>query len=1256
MYKHFFSICILSCLTFLASAQTTIVGWEFHGNTNMNNQGTCQNSNISVSGPGWFNSSVGCDNGQELMTQTWGGSKAWITSSFTTVGYENITASFWNKSFGGGPKGTFFFEYDIGNGWVRVFTYNQVANGNCESWVKKTNEPLPAEVANQPSVRLRWAGGTTADGGNRIDNIFVKGTRLCDLNITSVVALKPTCPGTNTGKIRITVDCPSCCGLLYSINNGSSYRSSPNFNNLDIGEYRIKVISTGDSGAGCSLFYPGNPVVITTTPDGPPSALCNDFIVSLDDTGNKILSGDDIGGGSIDDCEIDSKILSKTSFDCSDVGSEVVTLTVTDSGGQTDDCNATVTIEDKVAPTMACQNATVQLDGNGSASITTSDIDNGSSDACGIASVILDITDFTCDDVGEHTVTLTATDFNNNVNTCTATVTVQDNVAPVALCKEDFTFTFSDFNETAGRPLQQDEINAGSFDACTNLGLNHLSLSDNSTLTCSSVGENVITLTVTDDAGNSSTCQTIVTVEAAPQPAVCQDITVNVTSGSVPLIPQYFIPYSITNPDNFPPCLARFHPDFSIDRNIFECGDLGSHTVTLTVTDYLGRVSSCTSNVTVIDDGISNLQCGTVNVTMEEGQTQVIDLTNYYSASDYCGGISSLAAGQESIILSCDDYGQTLIPVTATDENGNVGTCNIEINVSSTWRAACEDITVELNENNQASIGISDVGSYGAPCSQDPNIPDYEQYLQFRLYQNSTDVSTGVTFGLQDVGAHTYQLLVNDTREPGLAPLNCFAQVTVIENQAPEAVCQDIAVELNENGSVTITPGQVDGGSNDPDGISSMALDITDFTCNNIGVNTVTLTVFDQNGNQDICDARVTVSDNISPTITCPANVSVSADQGTCAATNVSLGTPATNDNCGGATAANDAPASFPVGTTTVSWTVTDATGNTGACTQTVTVTDDEAPVALCQDISVSLDEYDNANITAVQVSNSSSDNCGSLGLSLDQTTFDCNNLYEQTVTLTVTDAAGNSSTCTAIVFVIDQDGDGICSDVDNCPAVYNPAQDDYDQDELGDVCDSDVNINGVADNLTVYIEGLNLSSSIERTLTRRLDLAVYRFCNGSVNVAISSLNSVISYTQYQSGNGIPADAAAYIIAQVEILIDDLNSGIVVCSQARAATLPVAPSQVVKSERYHLEAYPNPFSHQVKMDFFLPEAGQVMMNIFNLQGQLIRELHNGQLDAGDHQKQWDGTDAGGKQLPSGMYLVKLKVGKEVLNKRLVMQQ
>ena len=63
-----------------------------------------------------------------------------------------------------------------------------------------------------------------------------------------------------------------------------------------------------------------------------------------------------------------------------------------------------------------------------------------------------------------------------------------------------------------------------------------------------------------------------------------------------------------------------------------------------------------------------------------------------------------------------------------------------------------------------------------------------------------------------------------------------------------------------------------------------------------------------------------------------------------------------------------------------------------------------------------------------------------------------------------------------------------------------------------------------------------------------------------------------------------------------------------------------------------------------------------MMNIFNLQGQLIRELHNGQLDAGDHQKQWDGTDAGGKQLPSGMYLVKLKVGKEVLNKRLVMQQ
>ncbi|MBK7408034.1 MAG: hypothetical protein IPJ40_08155 [Saprospirales bacterium] len=62
-------------------------------------------------------------------------------------------------------------------------------------------------------------------------------------------------------------------------------------------------------------------------------------------------------------------------------------------------------------------------------------MNNGSTDACGIASLALDQVDFDCTDVGPNTVTLTVTDVNGNSNTCTATITVEDNVAPEALCQ-----------------------------------------------------------------------------------------------------------------------------------------------------------------------------------------------------------------------------------------------------------------------------------------------------------------------------------------------------------------------------------------------------------------------------------------------------------------------------------------------------------------------------------------------------------------------------------------------------------------------------------------------------------------------------------------------------------------------------------------------------------------------------------------------------------------------------------------------------
>ncbi|MEO0497758.1 MAG: hypothetical protein AAF141_10370, partial [Pseudomonadota bacterium] len=103
-----------------------------------------------------------------------------------------------------------------------------------------------------------------------------------------------------------------------------------------------------------------------------------------------MIAAAQIDNGSNDACGITSMTLDTTIFDCSDVGSNTVTLTVTDTNGNVDSCTATVTVEDNVQPTVVCQDIKVQLDTTGNATITASQIDNGSNDACGIASMVLD--------------------------------------------------------------------------------------------------------------------------------------------------------------------------------------------------------------------------------------------------------------------------------------------------------------------------------------------------------------------------------------------------------------------------------------------------------------------------------------------------------------------------------------------------------------------------------------------------------------------------------------------------------------------------------------------------------------------------------------------------------------------------------------------------------------------------------------------------------------------------------------------------
>ena len=326
----------------------------------------------------------------------------------------------------------------------------------------------------------------------------------------------------------------------------------------------------------------------------PPVAVCQNITAYLNGSGTVTISPSDIDGGSTDNVGITSYSASNTSFDCSDIGLNTSTLTVMDAVGLSDACSAIITVIDSTAPNAVCQNITVYLDGSGSASIVTGDIDAGSSDNCSIASMAISQSAFTCANLGANSVTLTVTDPSSNIGSCTATVTVIDSIPPTAIC-QDLTVYLDGSGTTSIVPS---DVNASSNDNCS---VASMSISPSS-FNCADIGSNTVTLTVTDAGGNSATCTSTVTVVDSIAPvALCQDLTIYLDgSGNAS------ITATDVNASSFDNCSLA---GISVTPSSFTCANVGANTVSFTATDISGNTSSCSATVTVIDSTPPTASC-----------------------------------------------------------------------------------------------------------------------------------------------------------------------------------------------------------------------------------------------------------------------------------------------------------------------------------------------------------------------------------------------------------------------------------------------------------------------------------------------------------------------------------------------------------------------------------------------------------------------------------------------------------------------
>jgi flagellar hook assembly protein FlgD len=78
-----------------------------------------------------------------------------------------------------------------------------------------------------------------------------------------------------------------------------------------------------------------------------------------------------------------------------------------------------------------------------------------------------------------------------------------------------------------------------------------------------------------------------------------------------------------------------------------------------------------------------------------------------------------------------------------------------------------------------------------------------------------------------------------------------------------------------------------------------------------------------------------------------------------------------------------------------------------------------------------------------------------------------------------------------------------------------------------------------------------------------------------------------------------------------------------------------------------LQNYPNPFNPETKIEYHLPCPSEVRLMIYDIRGQLVRELIQGEKPAGYHEVIWDSRNSAGQNVAAGIYIYKIEMrGKE----------
>jgi hypothetical protein len=460
------------------------------------------------------------------------------------------------------------------------------------------------------------------------------------------------------------------------------------------------------------------------------------------------------------------------------------------------------------------------------------------------------------------------------------------------------------------------------------------------------------------------------------------------------------------------------------------------------------------------------------------------------------------------------------------------------------------------------------------------------------------------------------------------------------------------------------------------------------------GPTTVTWTVTDASGNVATATQTVTVVDKERPVLTVPAPLTRSTDATSCAATTGAwLGSATASDNCSGVlTLTNDAPASFPLGTTTVTYQAVDAAGNIATATQLVTITNATpvinvvsgpvGPLPLSTTVTMTASFTDN-NLTAATWT--WDDGTSSPG-TISGATVSGSHTYLSPgvnhVLLTITDACGLTATKTFDYVVVYDPNGGF---VTGGGWILSPVNTTLPYMQVGGKATfgfvakyAKGSTSQVDGNTEFQFQAGNLQFKSSSLTAMRLviagSLANYKgvgTINGTGNygfmvaavdgdynkgtgpdkfrMKIWDVASGKVVYDNQAGDGEDA-AASTPIAGGSIVIHNANDK----ASAATANASLLPDGSLNSslEALALKSYPNPFSAQTTLAFSFAQAQDYTLAIYDLKGSLVQRVQASRAQAGQRYK----VSLDAQALSSGLYVARLTTNAGVQTLKLVVQK